>query len=109
MSYFNVSGVEESMATMSKTTSVGIVGYGYWGQILSKNVSQAAGVSMDCVCDAAEGNLKVAEREHTDVRTFTNLDDFLADADLDVVIIATPARTHYPLCLLYTSPSPRDA
>ncbi|KAI4862856.1 NAD(P)-binding protein [Hypoxylon rubiginosum] len=38
-----------------------------------------------------------APRDHPDVRHFTSVDQFLADADLNVVVITTPPQTHFSL------------
>ncbi|XXG99556.1 hypothetical protein Hte_005895 [Hypoxylon texense] len=38
-----------------------------------------------------------APRDHPDVRHFTSIDQFLADADLNVVVITTPPQTHFSL------------
>lgn len=37
-----------------------------------------------------------APRDHPNIKHFTSLDQFLADADLDLVVITTPPQTHFP-------------
>jgi predicted dehydrogenase len=74
-----------------------IVGYGYWGPNLVRNVVQCPTTEAVGVCDRDTGRRARAQLNFPFIPTFADLDDGL-DA-CDAVILATPASTHYPLAV----------
>jgi predicted dehydrogenase len=76
-------------------TKVGVVGLNYWGPNLARNFDALADLTW--LCDLDEQHLASAAERHPKARTTTDLDDLLADASLDAVVIATPVSTHYAL------------
>lgn len=76
---------------------IGVVGMGYWGPNIARNVNAYAGSSLTWLCDARGELLADASVRFPSVRTTTSFDEMLADPDLDAVAIATPASTHHPL------------
>lgn len=73
-----------------------VVGCGYWGRHLVRNFRQL-GV-LRAVCDATEEGRSLAREIAPDARLGTQMADALA-SDIDAVVIATPAETHYDLAL----------
>ncbi|MHB1020769.1 MAG: Gfo/Idh/MocA family protein, partial [Acidobacteriaceae bacterium] len=76
---------------------IGVVGLGAWGW----NVARSFYDLPDCVL-AACSDLDVsrrdsAERSWPGVVAFRTLEEMLEHADLDAVVISSPAVTHYPL------------
>jgi len=74
---------------------VGVVGFGYWGPNLVRNVSRLADADLVVVCDMMPANIQRLHSAFPEVPTTTDLTDMLASYDLDAVIIATPAGTHH--------------
>ena len=76
-------------------TKVGLVGLGYWGPNLARNFADLAELSW--VCDASPDALERFRTRYPGTRTTTDYDEMLADPELDAVVVATPASTHYEL------------
>lgn len=73
------------------------MGYGYWGPNLVRNVARLADAELAVVCDASEANLAKFSSSYPGVPTTTDAAAMLEDHDLDAVLIATSAPTHYEL------------
>jgi predicted dehydrogenase len=81
------------MAQSSGPVGVVVVGYGYWGANLARNVVAAGSTRLVAVADPDEDRRRAAEAA-TGARTLRSLDEALAIDEVDAVIIATPASTH---------------
>jgi predicted dehydrogenase len=82
---------------MKKTIKVGVVGCGYWGPNLIRNLRQTSDCHLKVVCDASEPRLSHMRRLYPEVATTSQFKDLLGDPELDGIIIATPARLHYQM------------
>lgn len=78
-------------------TSVAVVGIGGWGKNLARNYYQIAEAELRYVCDLDRDKLASAERQFPGARITTRFDDLLEDSDLDAIVIATTAPSHYEL------------
>ena len=77
-------------------TRVGVVGLNYWGPNLVRNFDDLADLTW--LCDLDERAPRERSRSRfPNARATTDLDDLLADDELDAVVIATPVPTHYAL------------
>jgi predicted dehydrogenase len=76
---------------------VAVVGYGYWGPNLVRNVIQRPEMELVEVCEMSETRAQVCRDRHADVRIEPDLDAVLRDPSIEAVIIATPPRTHHAL------------
>jgi predicted dehydrogenase len=74
---------------------VGQVGLGYWGPNLARNFGELA--DLRWLCDLSPEALAEASARHPQARTTTELDELLADPELDAIVLATPVVTHYEL------------
>jgi predicted dehydrogenase len=77
----------------------GVVGYGYWGPNLVRNLAENADTQVVTVADRSEDRLALAQRRYPGVRTTTDYRDLLRDSDIDAVALATPITTHFELAL----------
>ncbi len=87
------------MSAAAEPVRVGVVGLGYWGPNLARNVDGLDGAELSWCCD---GRAEVRERlagVHRNTRFTADLDDLLADDELDAVIVATPVPTHADLAV----------
>jgi len=82
---------------VSDATRVGVVGLGYWGPNLARNFASLPGTELRWICDGSPEQLERAGSRFPGVRTTADLDELLADGELDAVAIATPVPTHAPL------------
>jgi len=76
---------------------VAVVGLGYWGPNLVRNLHELPDVELAAVCDLREDALAAIARRFPAVTTTTRFQDLLDDPRLDAVAIATPVSSHFPL------------
>lgn len=81
---------------MKQQVKVGVIGAGYWGPKLIRNFQEIPDAEMAMVCDLREGRLAHIKELYPAVRLTTDYRDLLA-SDVEVVAVATPIPTHYPL------------
>jgi len=74
---------------------VAVVGLGYWGPNLVRNLDECAGADLVAVCDTREDALAKIRRRSPGLRTTTALDALLADDMVEALAIATPVSTHH--------------
>jgi predicted dehydrogenase len=85
------------MKTIRTITKIGVVGCGYWGPNLIRNLCQLPDCHLKIVCDTSEQRLRHMRRLHPEVATTNRFEDLLADTQLDAVVIATPVRLHFEM------------
>jgi predicted dehydrogenase len=73
---------------------VAVIGAGYWGPNLIRNFRASADFDLLAVCDLDTERARSVVGDDPAVRVTASLDDVLADAGIDAIAIATPARTH---------------
>ncbi|HZM18546.1 MAG TPA: Gfo/Idh/MocA family oxidoreductase [Gaiellaceae bacterium] len=76
---------------------VAVVGLGYWGPNLVRNLHEVEAAEPALVCDLRPEALATIQRRYPAVRTTTDFDDVLADDTIDAVAIATPVSSHFEL------------
>ena len=97
------SGPEDGASMDAARTSsacrvrVGVVGYGYWGPNIVRNLNGLNNADVTVVCDLDAAALKRAGCAYPGVRLTTDFSDVLRSVDVDAVAIVTPVWTHYEL------------
>lgn len=76
---------------------VGLVGFGYWGPNIARNLSELPGVTVACIVDARPDRRQAAAERYAAARVVESAHDVIAAADVDAVVLATPVATHFPL------------
>jgi len=82
---------------------VGVIGCGYWGPNLIRNLIAGRKCDEITVCDASEANRSKARERFPHLQCVSNVNDLLGDDSVDAVLIATPVSTHFELaeaCIL---------
>ena len=77
--------------------NIAIVGLGYWGPNLVRNLWEADRVQVAAVCDPNPRALTPIARRYPSIRSVPRYEDLLADDDVDAVAIATPVHTHFAM------------
>lgn len=74
-----------------------VVGYGYWGPNLVRNVMERTEFELVALCerDAARGQAFLAKV--SGVPVIPDLDEVLDDPTIDALIVATPPHTHHAI------------
>ncbi|MGO9761231.1 MAG: Gfo/Idh/MocA family protein [Solirubrobacteraceae bacterium] len=88
------------VASRPKSIGVAVVGCGYWGPNLARNVSEVPELRLHALCDRDPDALHALARKHPYARTVADFDELLADDSVSAVVIATPPTTHAPLAKL---------
>jgi predicted dehydrogenase len=76
---------------------VAVVGLGYWGPNLVRNLAEHPNAELVAVCDKRQPALEKTARKHPAVQTTTELDDILQSDEIEAIAIATPVSTHHPI------------
>jgi len=78
---------------------VGVIGYGYWGPNLVRNLSETPGCSVSYVADLSPERLAMVRQRYPAIKLTTDYRVILNDPKVDAVAIATPISTHFKLAL----------
>ena len=88
-----------------RLVKVGVIGIGNMGRshILQLDKGMIAGATLTAVCGTREEQLEWGNDMNTtsEVQLFQNEDEFLNDADIEAVIIATPHYNHPQLAIKF--------
>jgi len=76
---------------------IAVVGLGYWGPNLARNVQDIEEAELVALCDMRPGVLETFGRRYPAAATHADFESLLARSDVDAVVIATPVGTHFPL------------
>jgi predicted dehydrogenase len=77
--------------------SVGVVGLGYWGPNLARNFDRLAETELRWLCDHTAESRERWAAQFPQARMASDIDELLADPELDAVAIATPVPQHAEL------------
>ena len=80
---------------MTAPLRLAIVGLGYWGPNLARNLARVGELAW--ACDLSDDNLRRYGKLYPEARMTADLDEVLADDTVDGVAIATSVPTHHPL------------
>lgn len=75
----------------------GLIGYGYWGPNIARNLLSLDSAQMVAICDKSDASLQRARRAYPHVRMTSDCSDVLTASDIDAVAVITPVWTHYEL------------
>jgi len=75
--------------------AIAVIGSGYWGRNLVRNYYEIGALKI--VCDNNPSVHEDLKENYPDVEINPTFHDLLSRTDIDGVVIATPAETHFPL------------
>jgi len=76
---------------------VGVVGFGYWGPNMLRNVAAAEGLRATVVVDARSERLALAQRLYPGISAASTYQEMLQRSDVQAVVIATQLDSHYEI------------
>src|SRR3954452_25331902 len=79
-------------------TTVAVVGVGGWGKNLARNFYEIPDCRLKYLCDLDQKKLDRLERQLSGTLITTQYQMVLRDPEIEAVVIATPAPSHYSLC-----------
>jgi predicted dehydrogenase len=75
----------------------GVIGYGYWGPNVVRNLDSVAGASVQSIADNSDIARKRAQKGHQGVQVTADVSEIIVSTDIDAVAIVTPVWTHFEL------------
>jgi predicted dehydrogenase len=79
------------------TIRVGVIGYGYWGPNIVRNLNGLESARAHMVCDKSSGALARVRKAHPSIQTVSDPAEILRSPEIDAVAVVTPVWTHYEL------------
>jgi len=76
-----------------------VVGYGYWGPNLVRNIAELGDARLVTVCDRRAERLALVKSRNPSVNITEDFDEILRDPDIHAVAIATPVSSHFRLAM----------
>jgi predicted dehydrogenase len=83
----------------SDPVRVGVVGLGYWGPNLARNFDRLPESELRWICDGSEEARNRLAPQVPGARVAADLDELLADPELEAVAVATPVPSHPEVAL----------
>jgi predicted dehydrogenase len=76
---------------------IGVIGYGYWGPNIVRNLLSIDGFHVQTVCDKNPQSLARVSQAYPSVATTLDPQDVLEASNIDAVAIVTPVWSHFEL------------
>ena len=86
-----------SVRPQEGTVRVGVIGYGYWGPNIVRNLHGQKNVQAVRVCDKSPAALARAQKAYPNIETVSDPLEILRSPDIDAVAVITPVWAHYEL------------
>ena len=77
--------------------NIGIIGYGYWGPFIARNVSNLEGLKLKAICDTRPEARRKAESTYKTAKVTADAAELIRDKEIDLIAVVTPVSTHYDL------------
>jgi predicted dehydrogenase len=75
----------------------GVIGYGYWGPNIVRNLANLEGSEVMEVCDKSPAARRRVQKAHPGIRVTDESSEMIGSTDLDAIAVVTPVWTHYEL------------
>ncbi len=76
---------------------VGVIGYGYWGPNVARNLCSLEACQVVAICDARPAALQRARQAHPHIRLVPDCLELLTSSEIDAIAVVTPVWTHFEL------------
>ena len=92
---------QDTTATSEQTSKAlvrfGIVGYGYWGPKVIRNLDLLEEAKVVAICDKSAASRRKAEKMYSGVTVTADVNELMTSPDIDAIAVVTPVWTHYEL------------
>jgi len=75
----------------------GVIGYGYWGPNVVRNLVSTDGVRVLAVADKSAVSRQKAQKVHPGIQVTDDALELITSSEIDAVAVITPVWTHYEL------------
>jgi predicted dehydrogenase len=78
--------------------NVALIGYGYWGPNIARNLFESKKVNLVSICDKKPDRLSLAKAKYLNQCHYSeNYTDYLEDQGIDAIAIATETESHFKI------------
>src|SRR5215472_17417808 len=81
----------------SDVVRFGIVGYGYWGPKVVRNLEHQPKAGVLTLCDLNVAARKRAHKDYPQVEIVSDPSEVMTSSEIDAIAVVTPVWTHYEL------------
>jgi len=82
---------------VSNKINIALIGYGYWGANILRNLIEQQAVGKITVCDSNQPRLDAITAIYSAFKTTLSSNEVFVDSEINAVIISTPTSSHYDL------------
>ena len=82
---------------LAKMIRVGVIGYGYWGPNVVRDLCSLESCLVAAICDARPAALQRAKQTHPHIRLASDCSELLTSPEIDAIAVVTPVWTHFEL------------
>lgn len=75
----------------------GVIGYGYWGPNIVRNLFSVEGCRVATICDQSPTALGRASKTYPGAEMTTDVSEVLTSKEIDAIAVVTPVWTHFDL------------
>ncbi len=75
----------------------GVIGYGYWGPNVVRNLSAIDGSEVVLVCDKSPDARRASQKTHPGIPVSADAAELMSSTEIDAIAVVTPVWTHYEL------------
>lgn len=75
----------------------GVIGYGYWGPNIVRNLTMLEGSSVRMIAELSPAARKRAQATYPSITVTSDVNELLTSPEIDAVAVITPVWTHYEL------------
>src|SRR5438445_12307752 len=76
---------------------IGVIGYGYWGPNIVRNLHGLDSTRVEMVCDKSPAALARVRKAYPGISTTSDANEVLCSPQIDAVAVITTVWTHYQL------------
>jgi predicted dehydrogenase len=91
---------ENSRAAQKQRSEVvrfGVIGYGYWGPNVVRNLNQLEKAEVQAVCDLSAAARQRIQKVYPQLDVTSNPTELVSSSEIDAIAVVTPVWTHYEL------------
>lgn len=75
----------------------GVIGFGYWGPNVVRNLTSIDGAQVVAIAEMSPAARKRAQKAHPGIKVTADASELMAAKDIDAIAVITPVWTHYEL------------
>ncbi len=90
--------IDKTQVTRSETVvRFGVIGYGYWGPNVARNIDRLDESKLVAVCDQSPAARRKVEKNYPDILVTDDPAELMFSPEIDAIAVVTPVWTHYEL------------